>query len=441
MRANIKMATAVCAVVLGLGMVGCGSSNTPATPPAAGGGTPTVTPDYAKKVDMNLDLAKGALNIVYGDNTDLYAMAGMSATAQEAKRKRGEGMSEIPYMLLSFLQKFTHQYSGGGGYPGKKTATRPEDHNVTLTFSCAYSGSYTVHEQVVVIDMGSEESYKFLKEYTFDACDHDSPIEMDFDDAALPPQYHFNYSGNLRFDVEYSDAGCCPGVDKEKVSLEANSFVFSATEDGKKVQDLSANFAASFDMYETSNVYKYDIAMDGDVDAAEYNATSGEKVESFALKTKEYQYRGREERKRYFDLNMDGYAFVAPDMNVSHAAYIYGDGFKVVYQGDASDQDLWDVRFNGVLGTSCLGGSVAFETTAAWDVNTTMHDYDDGTGYPKTPFAGKTTIAGADSKAEITFGKTADPKSWAQIGMVGEAPEAKTTIIKIMDENCTVGIF
>jgi len=436
MRTNIKVATASCAVIVALGMIGCGGGGTPATPPA--GGT-AVTPDYAKKVDMNLDVAKGALNIVYGGDSELYAMVGMSATAQETRGKYKKGMSEIPFMLLNFLDKFTHKY-----YDGRyevKAPARPDDRNVTLTFSCAYSGSYTVHEEYEYIDMDSEESDKYLKEYTFDACVHNAPVNMRFDTDTPPPQNRFSYSGNLRFDVEYSDAGCCTGMGEEKISLEANSFVFSVTENGKKIQDLSANFAASFDIYESDDLEKYNISMDGDIDAADYNATSGEKIDAFAIKTKEYQYRGRMERERYFDLNMDGYAFVAPDMNESHAGYLYGDGFKTVWQQDANDDDLWDIRFDGVLGTACLGGSVEFETTVAWDVNETMPDFDGNSDHPYTPFAGRTTITGASSTAEITFGKTTDPKSWAQIGMVGETPEAKTTIVKIMDENCTIGLF
>jgi len=100
-------------------------------------------------------------------------------------------------------------------------------------------------------------------------------------------------------------------------------------------------------------------------------------------------------------------------------------------------------QFDGVLGTKCLGGSVEFATPLAWDVNSSMPDWDGNVhGHAQTPFAGKTTIMGADdAKAVLEFGEEGG-KAYATLRMEDDtAVPAKTALPDLLDENCTYNIF
>jgi len=429
MKTSIKVTTAVCAAVVSMGVIGCGGgSSTPAA-------DDPVVPSYAQKVTMDVPTAKKALNLIYGTPDIYMGFSGASAQMQSSSMEPAKSkLTFIPLALVNMLNDFTEEYAGGA----VKLSRDTESDEANITIDCAYSGTVTIDEKYEYTELHGLDKYIYFKKYTFNECVHSAPIELIFDPYTTEEGYRFSYNGALSFQLDYTGLD---SSDVEVASIVADGFHFTATEDGKKEREFTANFSGSFSNYEEdiSNFYKFDVAVNGDIDMAEYNTTSGEKTASFVVKAIDFNYKGdRNEATRYASMLLDGYAYVAPDMNESHAGYLYGEDFTAAFQGDTDDDDIWSMDVNGGLGTACLGGTVEFDTVASWEINESMPDYDGDFSYPQTPYAGKMTIAGAENKAELTFGKTEDPKAWAQIGMEGEVPEPKTTIVKIMDENCTV---
>lgn len=443
MKTHLKIITVTLATAVTMGLVGCGSSSTTPPPPpdVVDDNDTVVVPDYAKKVTMDVDTAKKALGLALDGDTLWMGFQSANAPRISGEKIIGGSFFGFAEGILSFLNDFTHQYGGDYGEKVKALDTYGDESNLTL--SCAYAGSYTIHEKWTEVETVDARSNQYQKEYTFNSCVHNAAIDMNFDPLAPPPpshSYRYSYNGLIGLKYTYLEAD---GIDDGDIAIETSSFDFSLTEDGKKVQSLKADFDASFKQYradgDDAGSIRFDMTMDGVIDAAEFNATSGEKTSSFVAKATELKYKGDgydSGSEFNIGIDLDGYLSIAPDMNASHEMYLYGEAFKL--NVNASTEDTVNISINGVLGAKCLGGSVAFVTSQEWTIDENMPDIDGE--YDWTPFVGKTTIEGSDATAVLEFGKTADPKAYATLVMEGTAPVAadRKSLYNIIDDSCSL---
>ena len=433
MRTKIKVATATCTMIVALGMIGCGGGSTPATPPT-GGGT-TVIPDYAKKVDMDISMAKKALNLV-DDGTVYGALSANMAVPMDDYGIKGGiyfGGGTLSKMMSLVFERLGF-FGGCRDLYGKyaKALSSVDEGELNITVPCAYSGDYVLNAKWY--SLYGDDVVNLTEDITFNNCVHNTEINVM---GGFTSGRKYTYSGTMKFDMNGTRIG---STEHYNYAIDVSSFSFKRIDIATNIvrNEVTADLTADIEWYRAwsgPDIRRSDIAFDGNMEGSDYNSTGG-KEDYFKVDAKEFTAKAqRNDVLETKKIEFGGYTFVAPDMNESHSGFLYGENFIADYTAEG---DMHTTSYNGVIGSKCLGGSVEFSTAVVWDTNESMPDIGVPPTNGTTPYIGTTTIAGANGTAIVQFAPIAG-KAAGTIIMEGDVTiPTPMTLPEMKDENCTI---
>ncbi len=384
-RGSIVAAAACVAVI---GMAGCSSSSATkkADKPEDGIVTPAVLDENTTKIAVGL-MAKNGF-----DGMGSMSTVGSLAISENVTPAMGED--------------------------------KYEDKDVTVTVPCAFEGDYEFSIDQTYVDAGNAEQWDGTRKITFNNCVHTEPLIGDSRPFDGLEAVKYTHSGSKQKTYSKVSAN---GVDTKTEEEAFDNLVISAADisDGEEVAKIAVNLVRTSDRYRSYSqehssptIMRMTDTENGTAlkESGGYDA-NGTALRSYNMEAIDFEINYTKE----FNVEttvINGYAeeTYAGEINGNPkklgTAYVYGEDFTAVRQGGGSQMGLSGNKvesFNGVFGTTCLGGSVTFATTTAWETNTSIPQI--GGGAPvdisehkgHTPFVGTTTLTGLDSNASVTF--------------------------------------